>query len=280
MSRGVVISLLIISVCALAVFAGNYANVAGIFELATSARASGMGGAFVAIADDENAIFYNPAGLGWIDNISVSSLLARQFETVNYGCVQFALPYFGAAFLYLDSGLIEIEEAAFRYASGAGIVSTGFHIGPVGLGGRIKVYRASSPGQASGWAFDPAMLVVTDVVRVGVLVENAYSKPIVFSSHTEEWTTRTRIGVSIALSPVKNVVLNASVEGAGLFSASPLLSSGFEVYVDGLGARAGYDGAGATFGLSVCFSSFEIDWAYITRRTFPDTHRVSLSFCF
>ncbi len=280
MSRAIFILLLTISALTLTVFGGNYSNVAGIFELAVSARASGMGGAFVSIADDGNAVFYNPAGLGWINNISLSSLLARQFETVNYGCLQFAVPFFGAAFLYLDSGAIDMEEEIFHYTSGGGLVSTGFHIGPVGLGARLKVYRATSPDQATGWALDPALLVVTEVVRVGVLVENAYSQPIAFSSHIEEWTARTRMGVSLTLTPTKKVELNASVEGAGLFSPSPTLSAGFETYVDGLGARVGYDGVGATFGLSVRFSSFEIDWAYITRGSFPDTHRVSLSFCF
>lgn len=280
MKRIILISVLITSMCVVVAFSGDYANVAGIFELGASARASGMGGAFVAIADDENAVFYNPAGLGWIDGINLSSLLGRQFETVSYGYLQFAIPFFGAGFLYLDSGAIDTEDLTFHYISSAGIVSTGFHIGPVGLGGRLKVYRVSSPDQASGWAVDPSLLVVTDIVRLGILVENAYSKPIAFNSHTEEWTARTRIGVALRLSPGQNVEATASVEGAGLFSPSPSLSTGFEVYVDGLGARLGYDGAGATFGLSVRFSSFEIDWAYITRGAFPDTHRVSVSFCF
>ena len=88
------------------------------------------------------------------------------------------------------------------------------------------------------------------------------------------------MGISLSLAPTEKVGLNASVEGVGLFGPSPMLSIGFETYVDGLGARVGYDGVGPTFGLSVRFSSFEIDWAYLTSGSFPDTHRVSLSFCF
>jgi hypothetical protein len=272
--------LLLTAICSWVAFGDSYADVAGIFELSTSARATGMGGAFLAIADDESAVFYNPAGLGWINSIRLSSLLARQFGAVNYGCLQFALPYFGAAFLYLDSGVIDTQEQTLRYSSGGGIVSTGFRIGPVGFGGRLKVYRATSPDDGSGWALDPSLLIVTDVIRVGMLVENAYSRPISFDTHTEDWTARTRLGVSLSASPGEDVGLNASVEGAGLFSASPKLRAGVEVYVDGLAARVGYDGAGATFGLSVRFSSFQTDWAYITRGSFPNAHRISISFCF
>jgi len=280
MKRVLLLFLLAVSLSATTTFAGEYGNVAGIFDLSPSARAAGMGGAFVALSDDESAVFYNPAGLGWVRDISLSSLFARQFDAVNYASLQFVFPYFGAAILYLDSGPIEGSEEVFRYASGGGVVSTGFNIGPVGIGGRFKVYRATSPNDVTGWAFDPAILVVTDIIRIGVLVENAYSEPIVFTSHTEDWTPRTRIGIALTLSPSDSVGVNASVEGAGLFSSSPQLYAGFETYVDGLAARIGYDGQGATFGLSVRFSSFQIDWAYITSGSFPDTHRVALSFRF
>ena len=280
MRKAMAVFVVMISLLAVASLASEYGHVAGIFDLSTSARAAGMGGAFVALADDESAVFYNPGGLGWIHDISLSSLFARQFDAVNYASLQFVFPYFGAAVLYLDSGPIEQGEEMFRYSSGGGVVSSGFNIGPVGIGGRFKVYRATSPNDVTGWAFDPAILVVTDIVRVGLLVENAYSEPIVFPSHTEDWTPRTRLGIALTLAPSKSVGVNATVEGAGLFSQSPRLYAGFETYVDGLAARVGYDGQGATFGLSARFSSFQIDWAYITRGAFPDTHRVSLEFRF
>lgn len=39
---------------------------AQFLEIAPSARVAGMGEAFVAIADDASALFYNPAGLAWL----------------------------------------------------------------------------------------------------------------------------------------------------------------------------------------------------------------------
>ena len=38
-----------------------------LFDIGMGARALGMGGAFVAVADDANALYYNPAGLALIE---------------------------------------------------------------------------------------------------------------------------------------------------------------------------------------------------------------------
>ncbi|HEY3170766.1 MAG TPA: outer membrane protein transport protein [Thermoanaerobaculia bacterium] len=62
---------------------------AGFSIFAQGAKASGMGLAFTAIADDPSAVFYNPAGLGWQKHFSVQaggSLLSKvegDFEGAN-----------------------------------------------------------------------------------------------------------------------------------------------------------------------------------------------------
>jgi long-chain fatty acid transport protein len=69
---------------------------AGFSIFAQGAKASGLGLAFTAVADDPSAIFYNPAGLGWQKHFSVQaggSLLTKlegEFEGAN--------PFPGTAF--------------------------------------------------------------------------------------------------------------------------------------------------------------------------------------
>lgn len=260
----------------------QFANVAAIFQLGTGGRPLGMGGAFLALADDETAAFYNPAGLGWLDRIGVTSLFAREFEVVSYGALGFALPYFGITLMQIDSGWISTgEEEGFRYVSQAGILSSGLRIGPVGLGGRWKLYRVREPYSAVGWAFDPALLVVTDFVRVGLLFENPYSRPIAFEDgHTEEWEAGLRLGAAVTLKPSDRVRWNAVFETCGLFLTDTRMAGGVEAWIGGLAARVGHDGSRATFGLTVRFDNFQVDWAYAALTELAASHRVSLTFRF
>ena len=48
------------------------------------ARPLGMGGAFVGVSDDTNAIFLNPAGLAQLDKWEITSLSTQILEKVNY----------------------------------------------------------------------------------------------------------------------------------------------------------------------------------------------------
>jgi long-chain fatty acid transport protein len=74
---------------ALLFLAATPAFPAGFSVFAQGAKASGMGLAFTAVADDPSAIFYNPAGLGWQTHFSVQgggSLLTKvegEFEGAN-----------------------------------------------------------------------------------------------------------------------------------------------------------------------------------------------------
>lgn len=56
-------------------------------DVSTSARAAGMGTAFVAVADDASALYYNPAGIAWMSNkgsiVSVVKLPAN--INISYG---------------------------------------------------------------------------------------------------------------------------------------------------------------------------------------------------
>ena len=71
-----------------------------------------------------------------------------------------------------------------------------------------------------------------------------------------------------------------AAEVVDLLSARASLKAGAEVWFEGLAARAGYDGAAPTFGVSVQFESFQVDWAYSASRDLGGSHRVSLEYRF
>jgi len=69
---------------------------AGFSVFTQGAKASGMGLAFTAVADDPSAVFYNPAGLGWQKHFSVQS--GGSLLTKVDGAFEGANPYPGTGF--------------------------------------------------------------------------------------------------------------------------------------------------------------------------------------
>jgi len=210
-------------------------NAGGLFAIGSSARGQGLGGAYSALVDDESAALYNPAALGWYKGIGLSSIFAHQFGGVAYGSVGFAASYVGLDLLFLDSGPIVAGEGTFNYASQGLVAGVGIPLGSAGFGIRWRYLQISSPFTGSGWAIDPAFLVVTDTVRVAILYEGAISVPVEYDTGgSDPWDSSIRIGVALTLSPAPDVLWNATFEVSGLFSSAPALSGGIEAWIGGL----------------------------------------------
>jgi long-chain fatty acid transport protein len=69
---------------------------AGFSVFTQGSKASGMGLAFTAVADDPSAVFYNPAGLGWQKHFSVQ--IGGSLLTKTKGDVEGANPFPGTGF--------------------------------------------------------------------------------------------------------------------------------------------------------------------------------------
>jgi len=261
--------------------AGAAEGVGALFSLGSSGRALGMGGAFMALADDEGAVLRSPAALGWTDTIGILSMLAGGFGGTTHGAVAVSMPYVGFGAILLDSGAIPTDGGSFRYASQGFMASLGVPIGPVALGARGRLLRVSSPTAGMGWAIDPEIVIAVDSLRVALMVEGAVSEAIAYDGGAAEaWERSIRLGAAVTLSPSEDVLWSVAFEAAGLFSTLPRLTGGIEAWIGGLGARAGFDGRGPTFGLSVRFASLQFDWAYAMRDDLGDSHRVSFSYRF
>ena len=76
-------------------------------DIGVGARPLGMGGAFVALADDGSAANYNAAGLGFIDKTYVNATLAQRFQgLINYQYFGSVLPLGGAGTLGASIGIL------------------------------------------------------------------------------------------------------------------------------------------------------------------------------
>jgi hypothetical protein len=94
-------------------------------DIGVGARPLGLGGAFVAAADDGNAMRYNPGGLGYIEDIQLSLTYARHFSgLINYNYAGIVLPFgktgsFGASFGLLseDAKIYKEQTITLSYSS-------------------------------------------------------------------------------------------------------------------------------------------------------------------
>ncbi len=92
---GLILALFLLFLPLLSINAQDIAKYAGEFlSIGVGARSQALGSAFVALADDATASFWNPAGLAQLNYSQISVMHAEQFAgEVNYDFISFAMPY-------------------------------------------------------------------------------------------------------------------------------------------------------------------------------------------
>jgi hypothetical protein len=123
-----------------------------------------MGNAFVALADDSNALFWNPAGLVNLKKPEFLTMYTGWFEDTRYGALTLARPGLGLSFSYLDYG--PISETTLAQPAGTGrTLNSGAQVCDLGFGRRInersawgiglKLFGENLAGSnASGYSLD------------------------------------------------------------------------------------------------------------------------------
>ena len=143
------------------------------------ARAFGLGGAFVSIADDASTIAWNPAGLAQLDGVNIGGMYTNKFSIDIYfqslgATAQFS--DFGAGLTMIRSSIEDIpfygdgEGGVFSETQTLLLGSLGYDLGEVLnlqtgslssllVGGNLKYYSHSLlDGKGSGIGFDLGVL--------------------------------------------------------------------------------------------------------------------------
>lgn len=280
----------------------TYAGAAALFRIGAGARPLSMGGAFAGLADDENALFYNPAGLAYLQRVGLTSFYSTQYGVITYGALGVAGQGFGLGGLYLSStgipGAGEQHEIRgnFDYTNLAGLFGAAGSLGPLAVGVRGKYLSVTSatqiqgrlePVTGSGFSGDVGVVAGVGPLRLGLLVENLVGQPIRYSTGASEaWERRVRAGLSIRTGPL---LLAADLDN--LTTEPRYYHAGAELGLGPLSLRAGVtgiasqvSGSGAgtdlSAGAGVRFGGLQLDYAYLMPSELPDTHRVSLTLRF
>ena len=170
---------------------------AQFLEIGVSARAVGMGEAFLAISDDASALYYNPAGLVQLNQLELIAAYIDYPAGINYGFFGLAYPsnnlggVWGVSFSALSTGDIPwttyydpMGDMASEYSSNQTFVASEYALGlsygasltdrfSVGL--TFKFINESYESEtATGWAMDVGTLYDTGFrgFKIAMVISN------------------------------------------------------------------------------------------------------------
>lgn len=214
------------------------------------ARPLSMGGAFVGLADDANATYWNPAGLVQLEQEAGTSMhTATNRGAINYqDYLAVAAPVGGNAAVgvswirfNLPLDLQTVDEQDWYWASLAMKVGRGTSIGV-----NIMERRDSIPGVTTEMGIDVGLFArVNDQWSVGLLVQNANEPEMSDGDDSIPWVRNWRPG--FAYRPDASSVASVELYDATNNGGAQSLRVGYEKKLkDGWAARLGYYGLGLT----------------------------------
>lgn len=282
-----------------ATIAAEYgATTAGFLKVGVGARASGLGGAFTSIADDPSAVYWNPAGIGKLENRQLQFSHYDWYQDLKIENLYIVFPAgqvsFGAGVTYLDYGEFQSYDE-FGYPgeelsiySMAVSISMSMRVGENILMGATGKYIEQSFDVVKGSAFAGDIGVLADFngVRLGLAAANIGSK-MRYISRDEELPSVLRFGVS--LRPFNDLAL-LSAEIHSPWKGNMSLHQGLELnFGDQLFARSGFSyqtdnlpGAKSlsyNLGAGIMYGVGQFDYTFIPSGNVRETiHNFSISF--
>ena len=266
------------------------------------ARASGMGEAYIAVAEDASSVFWNPGAMPAVLGTNLTLAHNEYFQSLRFE--QAAVTHetewgtFGFMFtgLYMDDmerrdnfptavplGEFGAYDVAFGLAYGRYIVPN------VAVGVTLKtVYQRIDELSASGFAVDAGIYHVARIpgVKLAATVANL-GTPMKFETEEYALPRYARLGASYE----REV---AALDGRLLFTLDALFPNddGVREHIGAeysyrrmfalrAGYKAGYDSQGATFGFGVAYRDVTVDYAFLpVDNDLGDSHRFALGFGF
>ncbi len=280
------------------VFASSAGNSTGqILKLGGGARHAAVGDAATAFSGDATAMFWNPAGLGFLNRPSVAAGRSLLFESVNYSvgaaaCPAGRLGSFGVGWQLLDYGEITARDNAGAVdgafspsdtvfsASWGGAVMRNIALGVTGKRVLVKIEN-----HGMVYAADAGILARFSSFSVGAAVRNVARK-IKINETPEKLPRTVKVGARAELYGMAFMLDTNSSKDAFWLSGG----AEYAFFQDGAGVpvlfRAGYStrmrtgGYNYTAGVGIREKAWYLDYALVPYGDFGLTHHFSVSYMF
>ena len=274
-------------------------------KIGVGARALGMGGAFVGLADDQSALYFNPAGLTQICCRSFTTSYNNYLTDIQSGFIGYIHPYdentrFGISINYFNHGSFDkIDEngnniGTFGAADFALIATYAQRVNPlISLGINAKFILEKIDNYTSdALALDVGVFHKSKAkrIQVGAVVQNlGYQLKGFSEGHKESLPVEVKVGISHY---VRGMPLLVAIDGAKPFDNDIYFNLGGELLsLKPIFLRMGWSSfgknyktdsdkdnlAGFSFGLGMNWTVYRFDYACSSLGILGGVHRVSIS---
>lgn len=288
------------------IFSASGTSGVAFIKVSPSARVSGMAEAFVGVADDSSAVWYNPAGLANIAKLSVGGSYGMLFEGLNFQYVSFAYPMkgqgtVGVNVMLSDYGSIKGYDSSGNltknFSAKDMVVAGGYamNIQPgLGVGGVVKMVQSTIEAKSnSAISLDIGGIYKLDAnTALGVALKNVIGT-IKYDQEQVKLPMLIKLGGSYNVGHLAGNVDKLSILADVTMDqeAGTIIQPAVEYLYPMGGAdimvRAGYkvggvpSGAGLTAGVSVKLQGqYRIDVAYTPLADLGNAIRVGLELQF
>jgi len=266
------------------------------FAVGLGARQLGMGGATVAYCSNSSSIYWNPAGLAFLNRPELELFYMNLFMDTRYECLTFAYPtlsagVFGAGVGDLSSGEFigrkdNHPDGTFSTRQDLFLVGYGFSpLSSLATGITIKgIYYDLADYKDTGFGFDLGTIYSAGFINglsVGLKVSNVYSPRIKLHSLEQQYPLLVRSGLAFkkTFSGKHSLILSADVENTEN-AGTDIYAGGEFGFKDMVFARLGYMRDKITLGGGISLYNIRIDYAYASLAELDISHRFSLSYSF
>ncbi|MEW6096360.1 MAG: PorV/PorQ family protein [bacterium] len=271
-------------------------------DLQLGARPQGMGGAFVAMVDDVNAVYWNPAGLTQIRTVEAAFMHVTPFNIgeVSIDFSSLALPMnqntaFGISWIHQGAELEEGRGQTHKksdMSENTFVLSLAREFTPnLSLGVNIKRLKIDSEiGGGGGFGYDLGVLYTTQYFMFDVLPLNTFSLGVMLRNtftdmKDESVPTTLRMGIAAKIYQSR-VGLALDMEKKKEVNEE---KNSYQFHFGGEGAitrnvlfRVGNDDGDWTYGVGFLLYNWELDYAFyrIKEYDLDYSHRISATLKF